>query len=218
MKTWDEPCPNCNQPIDDIWGLMSSTEKRKMDTHMDIWCPRCNEKLHITSIGNSRYGLGFSWETVSQTVRRLGSHERRYQMITILNFSHPILPGRPDIEDVLGDEYQVLEIKVHLDLAAPMVSQVIDIVGQAKARVRGNIRNIDCIVLPGLADAAALVIEEFRLAGYVPNILRLVRVPDTLPPRFEAVEVIHLRQPRHSDWEGEEGSFGPPDANTTPAI
>ncbi len=37
--------------------------------------------------------------------------------------------------------------------------------------------------------------------------LGMARVPDTLPPSFEAVEVVRLQQPRVE--EADEGSFGP---------
>jgi hypothetical protein len=72
--------------------------------------------------------------------------------------------------------------------------------------VGGSIRNIDCIILPGLNMAAVMIIESFRQAGYIPNVLRMAPVKDALPPRFEAVEVVRLKQPY---VEEDEGSFGP---------
>ncbi len=72
----------------------------------------------------------------------------------------------------------------------------------------GNIRNIDCIILPGLAICAVMIVEAFGQSGYTPNILRMAPMPGAVLPRFEAVEVVRLRQPRVE--EADEGSFGPP--------
>lgn len=153
-------------------------------------------------------------------------------MITIINFSHPIQPNRPDIKAVVGDSYQAFDVPVHLDLsAATLTNQVVGLVGQARQLAGGNIRRIDCIILPGqvimasliidalqqyrhvpipsfgMELAAVLIIEEFWETGNIPNVLRFARVPDVKPPRFEAVEVVRLRQP-HVE-EADEGSFGP---------
>lgn len=151
-------------------------------------------------------------------------------MITIINFSHPIQNDRPDIESIFGDEYQVFDVPMHLDLSTvTLTNQITTLVGKARQLAGGNIRKIDCIIPPGQAImasiiiddlqqwgyvpnpgmglAAVLIIEEFREMGYIPNILRFTRVPNALPPRFEAVEVVRLRQP-HVE-EADEGSFGP---------
>ncbi len=130
-------------------------------------------------------------------------------MITIINFSHPVQNNRPDIEAIVADEYQVFSVAVQLDQNAPsLAAQIADCIVEAKAKAGGNIRNIDCIILPGLAVGAVMIVEAFCQSGYIPNILRMAPVKGALPPRFEAVEVVRLRQPRVEE-EADEGSFGP---------
>ncbi len=128
-------------------------------------------------------------------------------MITIVNFSHPVHDDRPDIKLTVGDVYKTIDVKVHLDQDLPTLLPAIDsIIYETTRLAGGNIKDIDCIILPGLSIAAVMIIEEFRRAGYIPNILRMAPASKALPPRFEAVEVVRLRQPRVE--EAEEGSFG----------
>lgn len=129
-------------------------------------------------------------------------------MITIINFSHPVQPDRPDIKQIVGDEYKTFDIPVQLDQRATALLPAIDsILYEATRLAGGNIRNIDCIILPGLAICAVMIVEEFRRAEYIPNILRMAPISGAVVPRFEAVEVVRLRQPRAE--EADEGSFGP---------
>lgn len=130
-------------------------------------------------------------------------------MITIINFSHPVQSNRPDVEAVVSDEYQVFDVVVHLDQSRTTLLPAIDcIFAEAKQLAGGNIRNIDCIILPGLAMGAVMIVEAFCQSGYIPNILRMAPAHSrALLPRFEAVEVVRLRQPGPDNW-GDEGSFG----------
>lgn len=129
-------------------------------------------------------------------------------MITIVNFSHPVQNNRPDIKLTVGDEYRTIDVTVQLNQGRSTLLPAIDsVVYEATHKVGGNIRNIDYIIIPGLAIAAVMLVEEFRRAEYIPNILRMAPASKALPPRYEAVEVVRLRQPRVE--EADEGSFGP---------
>lgn len=116
-------------------------------------------------------------------------------MITIINFSHPIPDddeSNANVYTIIGDMFIIRNIRVQLDLNAPLVPQAKRLVDAAIAAANDNIRSIDLIRLPGYAEAAALVINEFQTRGYMPNILRFASVTDAIPTRFEAVEVIRL--------------------------
>lgn len=129
-------------------------------------------------------------------------------MITIVNFSHPVHDDRADIKLTVGDVYKTIDVTVQIKKVRPTLLPAIDsIFYEATHKAGGNIRNIDCIILPGLSIAAVQIVEKFRRAGYIPNILRMASIPGAILPRFEAVEVVRLRQPRVE--EADEGSFGP---------
>jgi len=71
---WNEMCPHtdCQNMITDIWDNSTRGERG-----LQIVCSHCHRILEITSIGNSRYGLGFQGEPVSQTVERNYHKTRR---------------------------------------------------------------------------------------------------------------------------------------------
>lgn len=124
-------------------------------------------------------------------------------MITIVNFSHPVEDSREDIARVCGlrdaTEYKVVQVPVQVDRQQPMSAQCWELALEAIRQAGGNARNIDCIVLPGLSEAAVLILDYFRVVEeYLPNILRLAPLPGVTPPRFEAVEVVHLERPRQT--------------------
>ncbi len=110
--------------------------------------------------------------------------------VTIINFSHPLPENRPDVLALVNDDYRVADIRVQVNQSAPwLVNEVRPLVSQAVEAAGNNVRNIDCIILPGLASVAVLLIQEFMSRGYMPHILRLAPVAGATPPRFEAVEL-----------------------------
>lgn len=126
-------------------------------------------------------------------------------MITIINFSLPVHDDRPDIKLIVGDEYETIDVNVHLDQSRTTLLPAIDyIFAEAKYLAGSNIRNIDYVILPRQSIAAVLIVEMFRQSGFIPNILRMAPVKGKLLLRF--VEVVRLRQP-HVE-EADEGSFG----------
>ncbi len=118
-------------------------------------------------------------------------------MITIINFSHPILQS-DTIAQLIGNPYgyEVIDIPVNLYLNQPLAPQIEQLVDAALVAVNFNIRRIDLIRLPDLAEVAALIVNEFQARGYVPGILRFTPVAGTTPRRFEAVEIIQVKLSR----------------------
>lgn len=109
----------------------------------------------------------------------------------ILNFSHPITktPALERVTCTALDQITIVDIPVHLDLQEPLTVQVERIVLDEIAQLGGNAKNVDCIRLPGFADAAVLVVATFRETGHIPNIIRFANAGD---PRFDAVELLRL--------------------------
>lgn len=119
-------------------------------------------------------------------------------MITVVNFSHPL---SDDAKRVIADGYgwgdaKFVDVRVHVDRAAPLVPQV-DAIVDAAARAAspvsgGNKYDIDCVILPGLSDVAWLLAEHFEHA----NVIRMAQAPNVIPPKFMPVEIIHSRRRR----------------------
>jgi hypothetical protein len=110
--------------------------------------------------------------------------------VTIINFSHPLFENRPDVLALVGDDYRVIDVRVQVDQSVSWLIKEVDPLVSQAVETAGNLRNIDCIVLPGLASVAVLLALEFMSRGYMPHILRLAPVAGATPPRFEAVELI----------------------------
>ena len=108
---------------------------------------------------------------------------------TIINFAHPVSPAAKAAIFAMynnGDEPDTwLDVTVQLDRTQPLKPQVEAIVGEAMEKVRSrNPRNVDCILLPGLAPAAVIVARMFPHA----NIIRLADIGT--PPVWMPVELI----------------------------
>ena len=89
----------------------------------------------------------------------------------VINFSHPLSEraieqlGHPKIEDV----------RVQIDLGAPIAPQVVEIVDGIKTPVDGTVAGL-AIVLPGMSEASAYILAELHghMGGF-PNIIPLRR-------------------------------------------
>ena len=89
----------------------------------------------------------------------------------VINFSHPLSDvaveqlGHPEIENV----------RVQIDLGAPVVPQIVEIVNGIKTPVDGTVAGL-AIVLPGMSEATALLLAELhgRMGGF-PTIIPLRR-------------------------------------------
>ncbi len=114
------------------------------------------------------------------------------QPLLLINFSHPIPNSDTSVARITGSECRVVDIPIQVDLNAAKLSPQVEAIVDEAVATAGD--NIDFIRLPGHADVAAMVINEFQARGHAPDILRLASVQGATPPRFEAVEIVRLKQ------------------------
>lgn len=114
----------------------------------------------------------------------------------LINFGHPLSDRqRRQIEDLAGQEIdQEINVKTQFDPQQ-------DFAGQLQVLVNGvglsaedwQIRRI-LINPPSLHVIAVMLLAELHgRMGYFPPVLRLSRVPDSLPLEFEVAEIINLQ-------------------------
>lgn len=113
--------------------------------------------------------------------------------VLVLNFSHPITDEQVTqitAQFIGGADVRVVDFSVHLDLALPLHEQVMEITERAELVIedaRAKDPTSDIVVnLPGYSLAAAMVAKSLCFDYY----LRLRRVEDALPPRYEVAELI----------------------------
>lgn len=119
-------------------------------------------------------------------------------MIVVVNYSHPLSQraieylNRPEVSGDGGAK--VVDIKVHVDLNAPLILQVQDIFAETmfaleREGIEPNKANVDCIVPPGLGIVAALIGRAFPRANLI-----LLRPDGKTPPVYEVGEIVHPYQ------------------------
>ncbi|MGQ9532512.1 MAG: CRISPR-associated protein Csx15 [Desulfotomaculales bacterium] len=117
------------------------------------------------------------------------------QMV-ILNFSHPLsLAHRQQLEQMIGRPIErVIEVNAQANPQRPLGPQVVEMADRA------GLTAVEWQTLPLLVHppslncrAAALLAELHGRCGYFPVVVRLRPVPESLPPRFEAAEVVKLQ-------------------------
>jgi len=103
-------------------------------------------------------------------------------MIVVINFSHPL---NAEAQRIITDEYGagdavVHTIKVQLDMAQPLTSQLDALADEALAlpEIHGNPFNVDCVILPGHSVAAGYIARRFPTANII------VMASRGLPPVF----------------------------------
>jgi hypothetical protein len=116
--------------------------------------------------------------------------------VILLNFSHPLTADQSaQVERLAGQALErVVDLAVHFDHAAPFAEQA-RALADAVPLSAAELQSAAILVNPPAlnAIAAALLAELHGRMGYFPPILRLRPVPDSLPPRFEAAEIINLQ-------------------------
>lgn len=113
----------------------------------------------------------------------------------LLNFSHPLAPDQlSQIARLSGKEIaKTIHLPVHFDAAKPYAEQIealVDRVGLTPQQWQN-----EAILLnpPSFSFiAAALLAELHGRMGYFPPCIRLRPVEGSLPPRFEAAEIMNL--------------------------
>lgn len=120
-------------------------------------------------------------------------------MMLLLNLSHPLTAEQlQQIEALSGKKIgAVKNITVHFDAAKPYPEQItalVDGIGLTPQQWQ----NEPILLNPPSFNfiAVALLAELHGRMGYFPPCVRLRPVKDSLPPQFEAAEIINLNEIR----------------------
>jgi hypothetical protein len=120
-------------------------------------------------------------------------------MMLLLNFSHPLTADHlAQLEALAGQPVaRVLDAPAQFDVAASFVTQVValvDGIGLSPAEWQTS----PILVNPPALNviAVTLLAELHGRMGYFPPVVRLRIVEGSLPPQFEAAEIINLQAVR----------------------
>ena len=110
-------------------------------------------------------------------------------MILVMNFSHPLTEEAVNaIRFNYGNgDARIVQVPVQIDRSQSVVQQTYHI-AQGSLRLAGvnTFGQVDCIILPGLSDVAAILGSLF--AGS--NIIVMAPVLNSVPPKFMPTELI----------------------------
>jgi len=119
--------------------------------------------------------------------------------MVVLNFAHPLTPEQQrQIEALTGHPVeQVIAIDAQIDLARPLVPQVVAMVDRVGFSPEEWQTRPILILLPSLSYSAGVLLAELHgRMGYFPTIIRMRQVQGVVPPRFEVAEIISLQDVR----------------------
>lgn len=115
-------------------------------------------------------------------------------MTVLLNCGHPLAPeATAELEAVIG-EFESTQVRVQLDMTAPLAGQVSDIVdGVGFSSEEWQTKSL-VVNLPGATVAAACLLAELhgRTGGF-PRIVSLVRAEDGVFHLSEVVDLFEVR-------------------------
>jgi len=117
----------------------------------------------------------------------------------VLNFAHPLTPEQQrQIEALTGQPVeQVIAVDAQIDLARPLVPQVVAMVDRVGFSPEEWQTRPILILLPSLSYSAGVLLAELHgRMGYFPPIIRMRQVQGVVPPRFEVAEIISLQDVR----------------------
>lgn len=109
----------------------------------------------------------------------------------IINFGNHIdFETRQTIDSLTNDRNscEIVDMLFYADTNIPIRPQIERLVSKAISHY------IDLIRLPPDPVAAVMIIEEFRVRGHVPNVLRIVGAGLASNPKFQACEIIEVSQ------------------------
>ena len=117
----------------------------------------------------------------------------------LLNFAHPLTAGHlQQIETIAGHKIErVVEIHSQIDPQQPLVPQVVALADQAGLSP-SEWQTLPLLINPPALNfiAVALLAELHGRCGYFPAHLRMRPVQGSLPPQYEAAEVLDLQAVR----------------------
>ena len=117
----------------------------------------------------------------------------------LINLSHPLTAEqRAQIETLAGRPIsRVIEKMAQFDTAQPFAPQISALVDNLGLNSEQWQTAPILLILPALNfGAAALLAELHGRCGYFPPVVRTRPIPGSLPPRYEAAEVINLQEIR----------------------
>jgi hypothetical protein len=125
----------------------------------------------------------------------------------LLNYSHPLTPAQlAQIEALAGKKIErVVEIHSQIDAQQPLAPQVVAMADKAELKPI-EWQSAPLVVNPPSLNFVAVVLlaELHGRCGYFPAMLRMRPVPNSLPPQFEAAEIINLQAVRDAARKGRE--------------
>jgi len=119
----------------------------------------------------------------------------------LLNFAHPLTPTQLcQIEQLTGQAVtRVVEVNTHFQTDKPFVAQARALVESVGLSAQDWQTTPLLVNLPSLNVIAALVLAELHgRCGYFPPVLRLMPVPNALPPQFQVAEIVNLQAVREA--------------------
>lgn len=114
----------------------------------------------------------------------------------LLNLSHPLTEEqKQQIETLAGRPVtRLVERMAQFDLARPFAEQVITLVDSLGLAAAEWQQSPLLVNLPSLNFGAAAVLAELHgRCGYFPPMVRLRPAAGSLPPRYEAAEIVNLQ-------------------------
>lgn len=117
----------------------------------------------------------------------------------LLNFSHPLTPDHlAQVEALTGQKVErVVEVPSQIDPQQPLVPQVAALADQTGLSYT-EWQTLPLLVNPPSLNFIAVVLlaELHGRCGYFPAHLRMRPVQGSVPPRYEAAEVLNLQSVR----------------------
>ncbi len=117
----------------------------------------------------------------------------------LINLSHPLTAEqRTRIEALTKQPIErVIEKMAHFDTTRPFAPQIVNLTDSlGLSPVEWQTAPI-LLILPALNfGAAALLAELHGRCGYFPPVVRMRPAADSLPPRYEAAEIMNLQKMR----------------------
>ena len=119
--------------------------------------------------------------------------------VRVLNFSHPLTAEQITAAENLIDQpiEQVINVPVHFSNDKSFEIQLRDLMAELPLSSE-ELQTTQVVVNPPAFNTiAVLVLADLHgRMGYFPPVLRVARVTDSLPPRFDVAEVINLQAVR----------------------
>lgn len=117
----------------------------------------------------------------------------------LLNFSHPLTPEQiAQVQELTGQPVdQVISLPVQFNNEEPFLPQLAALVDQIPLNQQDLQTRPILINPPSLNFITALLLAELHgRMGYFPPIIRLRPLAGSLPPRYEAAEILNLQAVR----------------------